>query len=149
MPPVLSRIDSNDCTNQPVQNGLLSSLKTIYEWFPCTAQIKFEIMSYGINTFPPFLLPNWVFVWLFFANPFPVDEVPSGYYLWVHLKEKLRKLRLKGSPPQPLFLSPLVPNWPEEINKIPDSKNWPLSHRRRECGGEFLFFNFSFKCTQR
>ena len=31
MPPVLSRIDSNDCTNQPVQNGLLSSLKTIYE----------------------------------------------------------------------------------------------------------------------
>jgi len=46
--------------------------------------------------------------------------------------EKLRKLRLKGSPPRPVFLSPPVPNWPEDINKIPDSKYWPLRHRRRE-----------------
>ena len=37
--------------------------------------------------------------------------------------EKLKKFRLKGSPPQPLFLSPLMLNWPKEINKIPDSKS--------------------------
>ena len=40
--------------------------------------------------------------------------------------EKLRKLRLKGLPPHPLFLSSLVPDWPEEINKILDSKYRPL-----------------------
>ena len=46
--------------------------------------------------------------------------------------EKFKNFRWKGSSPQPLFLSPLVPNWPEEINKIPDSKYWPIRPEERE-----------------
>ena len=63
----------------------------------------------------------------------------NGSYKW-----KIEKLRLKGSPPHPLFLSSLVPNLPEEINKIPDSKYWPLRHRRRESGANPLILISQF-----
>ena len=36
-----------------------------------------------------------------------------------------------------------MPNWLKERNKIPDSKNWPLRHRRRESGANPLILTFS------
>ena len=64
--------------------------------------------------------------------------------------EKLRKLRLKGSPPHPVFLSPPVPNWPEDIKKIlirNIGHSGTGGERNTGCVGEpfnFNFLSFSF-----
>ena len=49
---------------------------------------------------------------------YTVKLLPKGTF-----KRNIEKVKIKGFAPDPLFLPLLVPYWPEEINKIPDSKN--------------------------
>ena len=54
----------------------------------------------------------------------------SAYLKRMFLKEKLKKFGLLGSPQRHLFVSLSLPDWPAEINKIPDSKYWPIRQRK-------------------
>ena len=54
----------------------------------------------------------------------------SAYSERVFLEEKLKKFGLLGSSQRHLFVSLSSPDWPAEINKIPDSKYWPIRQRK-------------------
>ena len=60
----------------------------------------------------------------------------SAYSERVFLEEKLKKFGLLGSSQRHLFVSLSLPDWPAEINKIPDSKYWPICNGEESMGAK-------------